>query len=99
MKGANIFLIKYRINPSFMTSSEVQPLSSLLTLRLCRSVGLFNLTQQHNSGLCPYNRYTVNSRYNEVLGTCKFLRYIRIIINAFVCDELFLKYLLSGNIN
>ena len=25
----------------------------------------------------------MNSRYNEVLGTCKFLRYKRIIINAF----------------
>ena len=23
---------------------------------------------------------TVNSRYNEVLGTCKFLRYIRIFV-------------------
>ena len=24
--------------------------------------------------------YTLNSRYNEVLGTCKFLRYIRIFV-------------------
>ena len=24
--------------------------------------------------------YTINSRYNEVLGTCKFLRYIRIFV-------------------
>ena len=27
--------------------------------------------------------HTVNSRYNEVLGTCKFLRCTRIIIDAF----------------
>ena len=38
----------------------------------------------------------MNSRYNEVLGTCKFLRYIRIIINAFSALGENLHFVISG---
>ena len=39
---------------------------------------------------------TVNSRYNEVLGTYKFLRYKRIIINAFSALGGNLHFVISG---
>ena len=38
----------------------------------------------------------MNSRYNEVLGTCKFLRYKRIIINAFSALGGNLHFVISG---
>ena len=39
---------------------------------------------------------TVNFRYNEVLGTCKFIRYKRIIINAFSALGKNLHFVISG---
>ena len=38
----------------------------------------------------------MNSRYNEVLGTCKFLRYKRIMINAFSALGEDLHFVISG---
>ena len=42
------------------------------------------------------NSNTVNSRYNEVLGTCKFLLYKRILINAFSALRENLYFVISG---